>query len=104
MWKRLSSSYRSTPLAYWLGLPAVVCLVLALVLLFRGPHLNAEDFAKIKTGMTTKQISMMIGPPDEQMSQGALNLTGTTYIYHHGKSDVKLVFLNDKLIAKEGQF
>src|SRR5882762_6328740 len=101
--QKLGASYRAYPFGYMLGVPGTLLLIIAVFLLFCGPHLNAESLARVKNGMTPQQVTSIIGKPSESLTQGALGLTGTTYTYHHGSKEIKLDFLNDKLMAKEGQ-
>ncbi|MCE0483020.1 MAG: outer membrane protein assembly factor BamE [Methylacidiphilales bacterium] len=82
-----------------------LALITAAVVLLAGcSRLTEANLEKIHNGMTTDEVKAILGPPSETESSGALGITGTTYSYHSGSSDVKITFLNDKVIATEGQF
>jgi hypothetical protein len=83
-----------------------VLLLLAMVLLLTacGSKLTEDNLQKIHNGMTTNEVKAILGSPNDVQSSGALGITGTTYTYHAGSSDVKITFLNDKVIATEGEF
>jgi outer membrane protein assembly factor BamE (lipoprotein component of BamABCDE complex) len=81
-------------------------LVLAGTILFLTAcsHLTEANLGKIHNGMTTDEVKAILGSPTSVESSGALGFTGTTYTYHSGSSDVKITFLNDKVMATEGEF
>ena len=86
-----------------LWIPRLILPVLAALLIAGcASRLTPENFAKIKTGMTPDDVTSILGKPDETQSQGALGLTGTTYVYHKGTSEAKVVFLNNQVIATDG--
>jgi outer membrane protein assembly factor BamE (lipoprotein component of BamABCDE complex) len=66
--------------------------------------LTQDNLEKIHNGMTTDEVRTILGDPTSSNTGGALGITGTTYIYHTDKSDVKITFVNDKVIAMEGSF
>ena len=80
--------------------------LLAVVLLLTacGSKLTEDNLQKIHNGMTMDEVKAILGSPNDVQSSGALGITGTTYTYHSGSSDVKITFLNDKVIATEGEF
>jgi outer membrane protein assembly factor BamE (lipoprotein component of BamABCDE complex) len=63
--QKLKVSYRT----YILGALSAILLVVALLLLFRGPHLNEENLTKIKNGMTPQQVTSIIGKPSDSLTQ-----------------------------------
>jgi hypothetical protein len=77
---------------------------LALFLTACGSKLTEDNLQKIHNGMTTDEVKAILGAPTGIQSSGALGITGTTYTYHSGSSDVKITFLNDKVMATEGEF
>jgi hypothetical protein len=77
---------------------------LALLLAACASKLTEDNLQKIHNGMTTDEVKAILGTPTGIQSSGALGITGTTYTYHSGSSDVKITFLNDKVIATEGEF
>ena len=83
--------------------PHLVLAGIALMLLSACSRVTAENFDKIENGMTTDQVRAILGNPTETESQGALGISSTTYTYKSGDSEVKIVFLNDKVMAKSGE-
>jgi len=78
--------------------------VAALLLVAACSRLTEEKLQKIHNGMTTAEVKAILGDPTKTESSGVLGITGTTYTYHSGSSDVKITFLNDKVMATEGEF
>jgi len=74
------------------------------LLLTACSHLTEANLQKIHNGMTPDEVKGILGSPTSVQSSGALGFTGTTYTYHSGSSDVKITFLNDKVMATEGDF
>lgn len=66
--------------------------------------LTQDNLDKVHNGMTTAEVKAILGEPTSSNTGGALGITGTTYVYHTDKSDVKITFVNDKVIATEGNF
>ena len=64
--------------------------------------MTPENLAKVKHGMTSAQACDILGKPDETHSQGALGLTSTAYLDRKDSSEVKIVFLNNRVMATEG--
>ena len=55
--------------------------------------------------MTTDQVKAILGEPTSSQTGNMLGLvSGTTYVYHTDKSDVKVTFMNDKVVTTEGEF
>ena len=76
----------------------------AVFLLTACSKLTETNLEKIHNGMTTDEVKAILGTPTDTQAGSALGITGTTYIYHTSTSDVKITFLNDKVIATEGDF
>ena len=75
------------------------------LLLTACSKLNETNLQKVQTGMTTTEVKAILGDPTSSETSSALGLiSGTTYTYHTGTSDVKISFVNDKVIATEGEF
>ena len=79
-------------------------IVAALLLVTACSRLTEANLEKVHNGMTTTEVKAILGDPTSSDTGGALGITGTTYTYHSGSSDVKITFLNDKVIATEGEF
>ncbi len=82
-----------------LFLSAVVFLLIA-----GCSRLTETNLEKVQDGMTTDEVKAILGDPTSSETGGALGLSGTTFTYHTAASDVKITFVNDKVIAKEGSF
>ena len=77
----------------------------ALLLVVACSRLTEANLEKIHNGMTTSEVKAILGEPTSSQTGSALGLiSGTTYIYHTSSSDVKITFVNDKVIATEGEF
>jgi outer membrane protein assembly factor BamE (lipoprotein component of BamABCDE complex) len=85
---------------------AAVAAVLALALLLTAcSRLTEDNLEKIHNGMTPAEVKDILGEPTSSDTSSALGIiSGTTYVYHTQTSDVKITFLNDKVIATEGEF
>ncbi len=81
-------------------------LTLAVLLLVTAcSRLTQDNLQKVHNGMSPDEVKAILGSPTSSASSNALGIiSGTTYTYHSGSSDVKITFLNDKVIATEGEF
>ena len=86
------------------NLPKFLSIAGLLLLTACASRLTEDNLQKIHNGMTTDEVKAILGTPTSVQSSGALGITGTTFTYHTGSSDVKITFLNDKVIATEGEF
>ena|ERR1700736_3278463 len=94
----LPSSLRSA------GHLGTLVLVGAVMLLTACSRLTEANLQKIHNGMSMDEVKAILGSPTSVESSGALGITGTTYTYHSGSSDVKITFLNGNVMATEGEF
>ena len=79
--------------------------VAALVLVTACSRLTEDNLQKVHNGMTTDEVKAILGDPTSSDTSSALGIiSGTTYTYHTSSSDVKITFVNDKVIATEGEF
>jgi outer membrane protein assembly factor BamE (lipoprotein component of BamABCDE complex) len=77
----------------------------ALLALAACSKLTEDNLQKVHNGMTTDEVKAILGEPTSSQTGNALGIiSGTTYIYHTDKSDVKITFVNDKVITTEGSF
>jgi outer membrane protein assembly factor BamE (lipoprotein component of BamABCDE complex) len=81
-------------------------LLLTLVLALAAcSKLTEDNLEKIHNGMTTADVKAILGEPTSSQTGSALGLiSGTTYVYHTDKSDVKISFIDDKVVATQGDF
>ena len=77
----------------------------SLLLLTACSRLTEDNLQKIHNGMTTDEVKAILGEPTSSQTGSALGIvSGTTYVYHTDTSDVKITFVDDKVIATEGEF
>lgn len=79
--------------------------VAGLLLVTACSRLTEENLQKVHNGMTTAEVKAILGDPTTSQTGSALGIvSGTTYTYHTNTSDVKITFVDDKVIATEGEF
>ncbi len=84
---------------------APLLVVVAVLLVTACSRLTEDNLQNVHNGMTTDEVKAILGEPTSSQTGSALGIvSGTTYIYHTGTSDVKINFVNDKVIATEGEF
>lgn len=67
--------------------------------------LTEDNLEKIHPGMAPDEVKAILGEPTSSQTGNMLGLvSGTTYVYHTDKSDVKINFVNDKVVSTEGNF
>lgn len=79
-------------------------LIIALITFTACSKLTAANFDKIQNEMTTEQVKAILGEPTEIKSGGLLGLNGIVYIYHKDKTNIKITFVQGKVIGKDGSF
>ena len=83
----------------------IVIMVSMVLLVTACSKLTETNLQKIHNGMTPDEVKAILGDPTSSQTGSALGIiSGTTYIYHTDTSDVKVTFMNDKVIATEGEF
>jgi len=79
--------------------------VATLILVTGCSKLTEDNLQKIHNGMTTDEVKAILGEPTSSQTGSALGIvSGTTYVYHTDTSDVKITFVDNKVIATEGEF
>ena len=87
------------------NIPTALWPVAALLLVTACSRLTEDNLQKIQNGMTTDEVKTILGEPTSSETSTPLGIvTGTSYTYHSNTSDVKIIFVNDKVISKEGEF
>jgi outer membrane protein assembly factor BamE (lipoprotein component of BamABCDE complex) len=76
----------------------------AVIALAACSKLTQDNLEKVHNGMTTADVKALLGDPTSSSSGSFLGQSGTEYVYHTDKSDVKIDFVNDKVIATSGSF
>jgi outer membrane protein assembly factor BamE (lipoprotein component of BamABCDE complex) len=80
-------------------------LAVTLLSLTACSKLTEDNLQKIHNGMTTDDVKAILGEPTSSQTGSALGIiSGTTYVYHTSTSDVKITFVNDKVVTTEGEF
>jgi outer membrane protein assembly factor BamE (lipoprotein component of BamABCDE complex) len=87
------------------NITAILFAVAALLLVTACSRLTEDNLQKVHNGMTTDEVKAILGDPSSSQTGSALGIvSGTTYVYHTDTSDVKITFVDDKVIATEGDF
>jgi hypothetical protein len=84
---------------------SAILLASTVLLVTACARLTEDNLQKIHNGMTTSDVKAILGEPTSSQTGNALGIiSGTTYVYHTDNSDVKISFVDDKVIATEGDF
>jgi hypothetical protein len=87
------------------GGASFLCALVLVLFLTACSKLTEDNLQKIHNGMTTSDVKAILGEPTGSQTGTALGIiSGTTYVYHTDTSDVKITFVNDQVIATEGDF
>jgi hypothetical protein len=66
-----------------------------------GCHRVSQDnFNKIKTGMTLKEVTDILGPPTQTEGVDFLGFSGTSATWKSKNAEIVIQFLNDKVQIK----
>ncbi len=79
-------------------------LFTAVAVLAACSKLTQDNLQKVHNGMTTAEVKAILGEPTSSQSGSFLGQSGTELVYHTDKSDVKIDFVNDKVVTTEGSF
>jgi hypothetical protein len=88
----------------------LLCAALSLVLIGCGGGspltLNQANLDKVQTDMSPTDVKAIMGAPTESTTEPIpiVGGTQTTYTYRNDKSEVVIVFKNDKVKEKHGNF
>lgn len=66
-----------------------------------GSKVSAENFERIQTGMTQKEVVALLGEPTETSAIGVAGLSGGMATWRDGNTEISVQFLNDKVQAKQ---
>lgn len=64
------------------------------------PKLSEENVAKIREGMTEKEVTAILGPPTETKSGAILGITGASSVWKEGDATLSLQFVNERVVLK----
>ena len=59
-----------------------------------------ENFNKIKTNMTMKEVISILGEPTSSDSVNIAGISGTSAIWKEKEAEIDIQFLNDKVTVK----
>lgn len=79
-------------------------LLMAFVLVACSSKLTNENLDKVKAGMSETEVKKILGNPEKVATSETLGIRGTSYYYKNGSKEVKILFLNNNVMAKEGSF
>ncbi|HEY8966885.1 MAG TPA: outer membrane protein assembly factor BamE [Candidatus Methylacidiphilales bacterium] len=84
----------------------ILLALLAPVLLLSAcaSKLTDENLRKVRTGMSVAEVKAILGSPDKSETSETLGIRATTYYYKTSHGEVKISFLNDNVMVKEGAF
>ncbi len=93
---------RKVPMKYFL----CAALSLALVACGTSVMINQQNLDKIHDDMSQNEVRAILGSPSESTTEPIpiVGGTQTTYTYRTGNSEVVVVFKNDQVKEKHGNF
>lgn len=80
--------------------PLLIAGAAALLLLSACSKVNADNYAKISSGMTRDEVHGILGSPDDASGGGIGDLTMTTETWKGGKQTIRINFVGDKVALK----
>lgn len=84
------------------GIFRAAALLAAVALLAAcGSKVTAENFERIQTGMTQKEVIAVLGEPTETSSVNIAGASGGMASWKDGGTVISVQFLNDKVQAKQ---
>lgn len=66
-----------------------------------GSKVTAENFERIQTGMTQKEVIAVLGEPTETSNVNIAGVSGGMASWKDGGTVISVQFLNDKVQAKQ---
>ncbi|MFH1067711.1 MAG: outer membrane protein assembly factor BamE [bacterium] len=75
-----------------------------LVLAACNNQLTPQNLEKVQTGMTSAEVHAILGKPTEVKTSDMGFTSGTVNIYRKNNAEVQIIFLNDHVITKNGEF
>jgi hypothetical protein len=80
---------------------SIAAFLAALLLAACGSKISAENFERIQTGMTQKEVVAILGEPTEASAISIAGLSGGMATWRDGNTEISVQFLNDKAQAKQ---
>lgn len=81
----------------------IIPLLLALMLLGCGSKLSNANFEKIQAGMSKAEVEAILGTPTKVTTQDIPLLSTSEYHYKRGDNEVRIIFVNEKVVSKQAQ-
>ena len=78
-----------------------IALSTALLLVACGSKITAENFERIRNGMTQKEVVAILGEPTETSAIGIGGLSGGMATWRDGGTEISVQFVNDKVQARQ---
>lgn len=78
-----------------------VLMFCALCMVACGSRISQANFEKIQTGMTTAQVTAILGEPTESSSVDVAVFSGTVSKWQAGEVTITVQFVNGKVVAKQ---
>lgn len=82
-------------------LQPLAIVLAALLLAACGSQVSTENFERIQTGMTQKEVVAILGEPTETSAVSIAGLSGGMATWRDGNTEISVQFLNDKVQAKQ---
>jgi DNA mismatch repair protein MutH len=82
-------------------LQSLAIVLAALLLAACGSKVSAENFERIGTGMTQKEVVALLGEPAETSAISIAGLSGGMATWRDGNTVISVQFVNDKVQAKQ---
>lgn len=82
-------------------LQPLAIVLAALLFAACGSKVSAENFERISTGMTQKEVAAILGEPTETSAVSIAGLSGGMATWRDGNTEISVQFVNDKVQAKQ---
>jgi hypothetical protein len=79
----------------------LAAILAAFLLSACGSRISAENFERIRNGMTQKEVVALLGEPTESSAIGIGGLSGGMATWKEGNTVISVQFVNDKVQAKQ---
>jgi hypothetical protein len=80
---------------------SIAAVLAALLLAACGSKVSAENFERIRNGMTQKEVVAILGEPTETSAISIGELSGGMATWQDGNTVISVQFVNDKVQAKQ---
>ena len=78
----------------------IAALCLLLMLAACGSRANAENYAKLKSGMTQEEVHAILGRPAHVTGGGIAGFELTREVWNGSEQQIRVTFSNGKLLEK----